>query len=188
MYRTYVKKNSMKRVLFTLIFPCLAATSLAQSADYSGDVRTQFLPWMESVGRPFGLTADGLENLQWDEAFLTECPRSEFLRMQAVVNNPTFYNYQTGYYRLHSDRSGYLYHDAENPKTATTFDEANTAYVAEPLQLLIDLTTLDSPAVGIREIVNGKSVNGKGFDLSGRRVAPKHRSIYVQKGKKVIKK
>lgn len=98
---------------------CLALLCPAQSNDYSSEVRTQILPWVESVGKPFGLTTEGLDSLQWDESLLSTCPREEFLRMQAVVNNPAFYNYQTGYYRLHSDRGGYLYLDAENPKTAT---------------------------------------------------------------------
>ena len=107
----------MKKHLLLLLASCCWLAAGAQEKDYSAEVRTQILPWVESVDKLFGLTSDGLDSLQWNETFLTECPRAEFLRMQAVVNNPAFYNYQTGYYRLHSDRGGYLFLEAANPQT-----------------------------------------------------------------------
>ena len=40
---------------------------------------------------------------------------------------------------------------------------------------------------GINEIVNGKSVNGTYYDLSGRRVSKAQKGIYIVNGKKVVK-
>ena len=40
---------------------------------------------------------------------------------------------------------------------------------------------------GINEIVNGKSVNGTCYDLSGRRVSKATKGIYIVNGKKVVK-
>lgn len=48
----------------------------------------------------------------------------------------------------------------------------------------------DDEVVGIREIVNGKSANGKLFDLQGRQLngRPLGKGIYINNGKKVISK
>ncbi len=66
------------------------------------------------------------------------------------------------------------------PITSTTSVKANTAYLPENKQLLIDIATLDSPLTGIEaprypsegdEIVNRSSSNGKCYDISGREMA-----------------
>ena len=56
------------------------------------------------------------------------------------------------------------------PNSSTTSVRANTAYLPENKQLLIDLSTLDAPLTNIQntEMVNGKLSNGKCYDLSGR--------------------
>ncbi len=89
------------------------------------------------------------------------------------------------------------------PLTTKTTIKANTAYLPENRQLIIDLATLDSPMTGVQaaEMVNGKLSNGKCYDLSGREVV-KGRSakrnasrlkklpqgIYVTKKKKFVVK
>ena len=89
------------------------------------------------------------------------------------------------------------------PVTTTTTIKANTAYLPENRQLIIDLTTLDSPMTGVQaaEMVNGKLSNGKCYDLSGRemvnaRSAKRNasylkslpRGIYVTNKKKFVVK
>ena len=85
------------------------------------------------------------------------------------------------------------------PITSTTSVKANTAYLPENKQLLIDLSTLDSPLTGIDapyyppagdEFVNCKSSNGKFYDLSGREAVngKKMAVIIVQNKKKLIVK
>ena len=82
----------VKKHLLLLLASCCWLAAGAQEKDYSAEVRTQILPWVESVDKLFGLTSDGLDSLQWNETFLTECPKAEFQRMQAVVANPAFYH------------------------------------------------------------------------------------------------
>ena len=69
------------------------------------------------------------------------------------------------------------------PNSSTTSVRANTAYLPESKQLLIDLSTLDAPLTNIQntEIGKGKSSNGKFYDLSGRKTGDGHlpRGIYV---------
>ena len=68
---------------------------------------------------------------------------------------------------------------------------ANKAY----LSTTVDPTSLvkaflgftEGDADAISEIVNGKSVNGKWYDLSGRRVSKATKGIYIVNGKKVVK-
>ena len=103
---------------------CVAVALLVPHApvyadDHSDEARTHILPWAQSAGQLFGLTDEGLDSLRWDDAYLTACPRAELLRMQAVVNNPAYYNYTSGPYRLHSDRGGYLCMDTGSLKTST---------------------------------------------------------------------
>lgn len=78
------------------------------------------------------------------------------------------------------------------PVTTTTTIKANTAYLPENKQLLIDLSTLDSPLTGIQEteMVNGQLSNGKCYDLSGRAVVNDKKTIgiIVQDKKKLIVK
>ncbi len=89
------------------------------------------------------------------------------------------------------------------PVTTTTTIKANTAYLPENRQLIIDLATLDSPMTGVQaaEMVNGKLSNGKCYDLSGRemvnaRSAKRNasylkslpRGIYVTNKKKFVVK
>ena len=40
---------------------------------------------------------------------------------------------------------------------------------------------------GVREMVNGQSVDGQSFDLSGRRVTKPKKGIYIMNGSKVVK-
>ncbi|MBR1498580.1 MAG: hypothetical protein IJ615_02990 [Bacteroidaceae bacterium] len=65
------------------------------------------------------------------------------------------------------------------PVTTTTTIKANTAYVSENKQLLIDLATLDNPVTGVQaaEMVNGKLSNGKCYDLNGREMAKGTREV-----------
>ena len=71
------------------------------------------------------------------------------------------------------------------------FLAANKAY----LSTTVDPTSLvkaflgftEGDADAISEIVNGKSVNGKWYDLSGRRVSKATKGIYIVNGKKVVK-
>ena len=79
------------------------------------------------------------------------------------------------------------------PNTATTSVKANTAYVAEPRQLLIDLATLDAPLGGVKDVkeegTNGQIVNGQivqYFDLSGRKTTLTQKGIYVKKKQKFV--
>ena len=89
------------------------------------------------------------------------------------------------------------------PVTTTTTIKANTAYVSENKQLLVDLATLDNPMTGVQaaKMVNGKLSNGKCYDLSGRemvnaRSAKRNasylkslpRGIYVTNKKKFVVK
>ena len=89
------------------------------------------------------------------------------------------------------------------PVTTTTTIKANTAYLPENRQLIIDLATLDSPMTGVQaaEMVNGKLSNGKCYDLSGRemvnarsakedasRLKKLPQGIYVTKKKKFVVK
>ncbi len=89
------------------------------------------------------------------------------------------------------------------PLTTTTTIKANTAYLPENRQLIIDLATLDSPMTGVQaaEMVNGKLSNGKCYDLSGRemvnarsakedasRLKKLPQGIYVTKKKKFVVK
>ena len=109
----------MKRTFFfTLMFMAVAA--LAQAEDYSQQVRNDIQPWIESVGKLFGLTTEGLDSLHWDDSYLTSCTQEQYQQMLAVTQNPAYYYCPTGYYRLHSDRGGYLYLEGENPQTANT--------------------------------------------------------------------
>ena len=89
------------------------------------------------------------------------------------------------------------------PVTTTTTIKANTAYLPENRQLIIDLATLDSPMTGVQaaEMVNGKLSNGKCYDLNGREVVKGRsakrnasylkslpRGIYVTNKKKFVVK
>lgn len=88
------------------------------------------------------------------------------------------------------------------PVTATTVVKANSAYVAAPRQLLIDLATLDSPLTGIREVQSSKfqvsspsqseatqASSAKSYDLSGRPATDHHaQPIVIRDGKKVLNK
>lgn len=101
-----------------------AFSALAQTADYSEQARVEILPWVQSVGQLFGLTDEGLQALAWDDTYLSQCPKKDYQRMSAVVGNPAYYECPTGYYRLHSDRGGYLYFEATNPQTQNTNSRA----------------------------------------------------------------
>ena len=74
------------------------------------------------------------------------------------------------------------------PLTTTTTIKANTAYLPENRQLIIDLATLDSPMTGVQaaEMVNGKLSNGKCYDASRLKSLP--RGIYVTNKKKFVVK
>ena len=94
--------------------------------------------------------------------------------------------------RVSSDGLGFY-----SVSTATTV-KANTAYMNEARTLLIDLSSLDNPLVGIKDIGvqteptlgnNGRK-SGKWYDLAGRRQpkAKMQNGIYVTQGKKVATK
>lgn len=100
------------------------------------------------------------------------------------------------------DEQGVFY-EGDYPLTTTTTIKANTAYLPENRQLIIDLATLDSPMTGVQaaEMVNGKLSNGKCYDLSGRemvnarsakedasRLKKLPQGIYVTKKKKFVVK
>ncbi len=104
----------LRSYLFLLLL-LLTGRASAQTENYNNQVRESILPWVQSVGQLFGLTDEGLQVLAWDDAYLTSCPRNEYLRMEAVVNNPAYYSCPTGYYRLQNERGGFIYLEAENP-------------------------------------------------------------------------
>lgn len=78
------------------------------------------------------------------------------------------------------------------PVVSTTTIKANSAYLPQDKQLLIDLSTMDAPLTNIRttEIGKGKSSDGKCYDLSGRKTAKGHtpRGIYVTNNRKFVVK
>ena len=73
------------------------------------------------------------------------------------------------------------------PITSTTTIKANTAYVAEPRQLLIDLSTLDNPLVGIEKVKSDGANRDKGesYDLSGRRTTSHHKGVVITNHRKL---
>lgn len=107
----------MNRLLLLLLC-CLPSAAFAEDDDYSAEVRSKILPWVESTGQLFGLTQEGFDALAWDAAYLESCPHEAFQRMLAVTENPEYCHVPSGYYRLHSDRGGYLYLEGSNPQTS----------------------------------------------------------------------
>ena len=93
--------------------------SAAAQEDYSAQVRSEILPWVESVGQLFGFTQEGLDSLNWDEAYLSSCSKEQFQRLQAVTTNPAFCYCPTGYYRMATPQNAYMYLEGSNPQTAT---------------------------------------------------------------------
>ncbi len=106
----------MKKYLFLSVLLWISGIAASQAQDYSAEVSQDILPWVESAGQIFGLSDEGLAALQWDEAYTTACSASEYRRMKAVVSNPANYYCPTGYYRLKSNRSSYLYLEGTNPQ------------------------------------------------------------------------
>ena len=102
---------------FLLLALLLRVTAVAQTENYNEQAQAEILPWVQSTGQLFGLTDAGLQALAWDDAYLSDCPKAEYQRMAAVVSNPAYYYCPTGYYRLHCDRGGYLFLEADNPQT-----------------------------------------------------------------------
>ena len=107
----------MKRLNSIIVCLMLAVSTLAQ--DYSAQVRSDILPWVESVGQRFGLTEDALGYMEWSNDLLTACSQEQYERLLAWVKNPVCYNCPTGYYRLSNDR-GTLYLTDDNPKASTS--------------------------------------------------------------------
>ena len=70
---------------------------------------------------------------------------------------------------------GYFNFDDLLPDFENNYAEVRAAIV------FVDSTT------GVDEMANGKSVNGKWYDLSGRRVTEPQRGIYIVNGSKVVK-
>lgn len=109
-----------KNISFFLMLTLATLSVPAQTTNYSEQARAEILPWVQSTGQLFGLTDTGLQALAWDDAYLSECPKAEYQRMAAVVGNPAYYVCPTGYYRLYSDRGGYLYLEASSPMIQKT--------------------------------------------------------------------
>ena len=107
----------LKRLYSIVVFSVLTVPSFAQ--DYSAKVRSDILPWVESVGQLFGLTEAALDYMEWNENLLTACSQEQYERLSAGVKNPACYYCPTGYYRLSNDR-GMLYLTDENPKANTS--------------------------------------------------------------------
>ena len=78
----------------------------------------------------------------------------------------------------------------ENGGTTSIILGANKAYLQYPAIAGVKGFTLgfDGTEDGVNQIVNGKSVNGKWFDLNGRRLqgVPTAKGVYVSGGKKVV--
>lgn len=116
----------MRKHYLSILFLIMTAIQVfAQTSDYSDRARNEILPWIATAEQLFGLTTEGIQALEWDDAYLTQCSEKDFLRMAAVISNPAYYHCPTGYYRLYSDRGGYLYLQANNPQTQKTETIAN---------------------------------------------------------------
>ncbi len=83
------------------------------------------------------------------------------------------------------------------PASTITPIKANSAYVPEARQLLIDLSTLDSPLTSIQEtemekgkLLNGRLGQGESYDLSGREVVKGKTpaGVIIQEKKKFVVK
>lgn len=83
------------------------------------------------------------------------------------------------------------------PITSTTTIKANTAYLPEGRQLLIDLASLDSPLTSMQEteMLNVKTTDGRCYDLNGRIIVTSKSSngrlpagVYVKNKQKFIVK
>jgi predicted alpha-1,6-mannanase (GH76 family)/lysophospholipase L1-like esterase len=109
-------KSGIKWVtLLMMVFfhmPCQA-----QTEDYSSQVNTEIVPWVQSVGKLFGLVPEALDIMGWNESYTTSCTAGAYKKMVSVVKNPAYYYCPTGYYRLKSDRGGYLYLEGDNLQT-----------------------------------------------------------------------
>ena len=119
----------MKKAYLYTLFVCLWAGAVC-AQDYSDKVRSDILPWVESVGQRFGLTEAALDSMGWTDDLLTSCSKEQYERMAAWVSNPAAYYCPTGYYRLQNDR-GMLYLNEESPKAgqASTYGTALSSVV-----------------------------------------------------------
>ena len=106
--------------LLSLLLALPLTPAAAQQTDYSAEVQAEILPWVESAGKLFGLSQRGMDSLHWDEALTKACSRERYLRMKNVVENPAYYQYSTGYYRLRSDRGGHLYVETTMPQAQSS--------------------------------------------------------------------
>lgn len=108
---THVKKLLLAAALM------VGLPAAAQTSNYSDKVASDILPWVKSAGQLFGLAPEALDSMRWDPSYTTFCPKEQYDRMHTIVSNPAFYYCPTGYYRLRSDRGGYLYLEGDNVQT-----------------------------------------------------------------------
>ena len=112
----------------------LTATALvlpSAAQDCSDKVRTDILPWVESVGQLFGLSEAALDSLQWSDDLLSACTQEQYDRMATLVQNPALYYCPTGWYRLTASNGSLLYLTGDNPQLgrSATYGEAVSAVV-----------------------------------------------------------
>lgn len=89
------------------------ATTLAEK------VQTDILPWVQSVGKLFGLTPEAFEKMHWDDSLTQSCSSERYEELLAIVNDPLSIYCPSGYYRLTSSRGGALYLYDGTPRTET---------------------------------------------------------------------
>lgn len=104
-----------KAILATMLTYGLSAS--AQTGNYSARVTSDILPWVESVGQLFGLAPEALDSMDWNPSYTSYCPKEQYDKMRDIVSNPAYYYCPTGYYRLRSERGGYLFLEGANVQT-----------------------------------------------------------------------
>ena len=110
----------MKQQLFLSVLLWLGSIAGLQAQDFSDEVLQDIKPWVESKGRLFGLSYEGMARLEWNDDYTTACSEGDYRRMKAIVSNPANYHCPTGYYRLkNSSRGSYLCLEGDNPQAQT---------------------------------------------------------------------
>lgn len=113
----FMRKALSRTLLWVMLL--WVTPAVGQGTDYSAQVNQDIVPWVKSVGKLFGLMPHALDAMRWDEKYTQSCTREQYRRMLAIAENPAYWYCPTGYYRLYSDRGGYLYLEGNNPKANT---------------------------------------------------------------------
>lgn len=106
-----------KRLHLLLLSLISYGLTFAQPDNFYQQVKERILPWVQSVNNLFGLTPKALERMEWNESYTTYCSEHTYNRLLSIVTDPASYHCPTGYYRLYSDRGGYLFLEGKNLQT-----------------------------------------------------------------------